>query len=211
MPSATQQAVSNAPVILPRNLTDPLAVDDWYKALPSSAQRDLDKRLIAIVRRAPPVIRLALQRDMAYSSPADPMPMSLDGMGYYHTTSVRGDRSYLAGGLGWIGPLISSVMQVGVGLYTAREQRDLAKDLQSNALQNDRAIAEATLAMQRETELAMIAAQRDAASIAGAASVGRAQQYAPVLASSMKWIGIAVATVAVVGGGAWFVSRRRKK
>lgn len=215
MPSATLQAVLQRPPVLPRNLTDASAIDDWYKALPSTAQRSLDQRLLAIVRAAPAPLRLALQRDMAYSSPADPIPMSLDGMGTYHHTTVRGTRQFLSGGLGWVGPLISTVIstgaQVGAGLYTARESRDLAKDLQSNALRNDRAIAEATLTMQRETELAMIAAQQQAAAIAGTASIGRAQAYAPVLASSMKWVGIAVAAVAIVGGGAWFVTRKKRK
>ncbi len=210
MPSATLQAYSQAPVILPseRVLTDPSAADAWFHSLPAAAQDGLSARMTLIVRNAPAAVQMALQRYLARTGHANPVPSGVDGLGFYHNVSIRGQG---VAGLGQWGALISGVMQVGAGLYTAHENKDLAKDLQSSALANDRAIAQATLAMQKETELAMINAQREAAQIAGGASVARAATYAPVIGSSLKWIGLAVVAVAAVGGGAWFVTRRKKK
>lgn len=219
MPSATLQAATQAPTILPseRVLSDPNAAEAWFDSLPGPARATLAARLTQIVQNAPPTFQLALKRYIASTGHVNVVPMGVDGMGFWHTVSVRGTAtpgSQVAGGLGQWGALISGVISAaastGVSLYTAREQNSLAKDLQANALQNDATIQSAALAAQKETQLALIAAQMQAAQIAGAASVGRASVYAPVLASSMKWVGLAVVAVALVGGGVWAVRRKKK-
>ncbi len=216
MPSYTLQAVTQAPVILPndRVFSNPGSAEAWFESLPPAARANLEARLTQIVRRMPAAMQLALQRYIVSTGHANPIPSGVDGMGHFHTTSVRTSRSNAVAGLGQWGAIISGVIgaaaQTGASLYTAHEQKDLAKDLQSNALANDRVIQEAALAAQKETQLALIAAQAQAAQIAGAASIGRANAYAPVIASSMKWIGIAVAAAALVGGGVWAVRRKKK-
>ena len=216
MPSATLQAITQAPTILPSDqvLSDPNAAEAWFSSLPTAAQNQLATRLTQIVQNAPPVLQLAIQRYIASTGHVNVVPMGVDGMGFYHEVTVAG-RQYPASqpiaGLGQWGALISAAAQVGTSLYVAKDQASLAKSLQANSLENDKAIADATLQMQKETQLALINAQTQAAQIAGAASIQNAATYAPVIGSSIKWIGLAVVAVALVGGGgAWFMSRRKK-
>lgn len=219
MPSATLQARTMAPVKVPtaQEMSDPNRAESWYESLPPAARAGLAERLTLIVRSMPPVAQLALRRYVVKTGHQPPISIGVDGLGHYHTVEVCGSK-YVTGpqidGLGQWGAIISGVIgaaaQTGTQVYLAHEQKDLQKDLQSASLANDRQIQEALAAANKETQLAMIAAQTEAAQIAGAASVGRAQQYAPVLASSMKWVGIAVAAVALVGGGIYFTRRKKK-
>lgn len=217
MPSYTDMA-RNAPAATPplQTLLDPVLADQWFRALPARAQDLLKSRLTAIVRSMPPVAQLALRRAVAAGGHSNPIPTALDGVGHYHQVTVGGSKFVTSHelGLGMWGSIISGVlgagMQVGGSLYNAREEGKLARDLQSNALATDVKLQQAALDAQRETQLALIAAQTEAARIAGGASVARAQINAPAFASALRWGGLTMG-VAVAGLGAYFILRRKKK
>jgi hypothetical protein len=215
MPSYTDMA-TRAPAALPPQevLTDPVLAEKWFLSLPPRAQDLLKQRLTRIVQSLPPVLQLELRRNIAQGGHANPVPSTIDGMGHFHTVSVRGQEFATSQELGqWgalVGSLIGAGMQVGGSLYTARQEQRLTRDLQSNALATDATLQQAAINAQRETQMALIAAQTQAAQIAGGASVARAQINAPAVATALKWGGISVG-VAVVGIGAYFVLRRKKK
>jgi len=188
-------------------------MDEWFHNLPPAAQAGLRARMTMIVRGLPPSIQMQLARYLAGIGHANPVPSGVDGMGFYHEVTVGGRQypgSQVVAGLGIWGALIGAVAQTGTQVYLAREDKHLQQGLQANALATDKAIQEASINAAKETQLAMIKAQAEAAQIAGGASVARASVYAPAIASSIKWVGLAVVAVAFVGGGAWFVTRKKK-
>jgi len=200
MPSYTNLALTEKPPVMPNftALANPSTAEKWVRSLPSVVQNNLEKRLTAIIQRMPDALQLEFRRRMIETAGMNPVPLTVDGLS--------------SDGLGWYaaaGAVVGALFQTGGAIYTAREQKDLTKDLQSNALAHDSVLQQAALQAQKETQLALIQAQTEAAQIAGGASVARAQINAPVLASAMKWGGITLGAVALLVGG-YIVIKKKK-
>ncbi len=191
MPSATLQALSAAPTVLPPPVasSDPRSAGMWFDALPPQAQAKLKMRLEAIVSSLPPVAKLDLQRYLVSVASSSPVPLGALGAGE---------------GMDW-GALIVGVIGAGAGLYSAAQAGRTQNQIAANQASSNTAIQNALLAAQTETNAAIIAAQRDAAIAAEISRTQRASVYAPTI----KWGLLGVGGIALVGGLFYFLRHRR--
>ncbi len=185
MPSATLQALTLAPQVLPPpNLTDPAAAERWFANLPPAAQENLKARITAIVSKMPPVVQLDLQRYLAQFGASSPIPMP-NGLGIGETFD-------------W-GGLIMGLASAGAGVFTAAQAARTQQRIASNQANSNATIQAALLQAQTETNNAILAAQRDAAIAAAAQKTERAP--------TVMWTVLGVGVLGLLGAGLYLKRR----
>lgn len=185
MPSATLQALTLAPKVLPPpNLSDPAAAERWFAGLPPAAQENLKARITQIASGLPPVVQLDLQRYLSQFGATSPVPMA-NGLGIGETFD-------------W-GGLIMGLASAGAGVITAAQTARTQSRIASNQASSNATIQQALLNAQTETNNAILAAQRDAAI---AAEMSKSQR-----APTVMWTVLGLGVLGLVGAG--FIYSRR--
>jgi len=169
----------------PNVLSDPESAEAWILSLPAQARTNLTKRLAQIYQGLPAAAQLAIQRAIIADGHTMPVSPTVDGLGQW-------------------GALITAVSQIGTTLYTSKMQNNLTEDLQSNALAQNAQIAAARLEAEKQTQLALIQAQREAAQLASASSSATTALFASYMPYYLA------GGVAVLGLGIFLYLRTRK-
>jgi len=112
------------------------------------------------------------------------------------------------GGLGQWGSLVTGLVQVGGGIWSAQENKDLQKDLARNALRSDERIASIQAEAALEAHRILASATVETARQGRDGLIAVAQTGAPIY-QKLAIGGAAIAALA--GVGLFLVLRKKKK
>jgi hypothetical protein len=209
MTSYTAMARERAPALgIPPNATMSDVVDHWFDQLPAARKRQVTADLMRAVRRLPEDTRLKILRVLRRQNEHLPEPLGvehLDGLGCVPCYAALLGCACQERGLGWVGALTTSIAQIGTGVWTTMEQKDLQKDLAKMSTSSQQEIARIQAEAAVEAQRILATAQIETARQAKEGMVGVAQSGAPLYKN------LAIGGVAVVALGAGFLLLRKRK
>ncbi len=191
----------------------PAQFDAWFASLPPVVQQRVEDGLQKIARALPPLAQVALARGVIGSGHDLPFGLPLEGLGASGCdcpTRNLGDLGFSAAVGATIGAVAGGLLSAGVSIYTSKLSNDLQKDLAKQAGKNDAAVMKAQAEAALATQKLLADAQVQAAQVLAASQVERSRINAPMVASAVRWGGLAVAAVALVGAGYLFFKKKRK-
>ena len=192
MPSATLQALTEAPTLSPPPALQTASQGEaWFRSLPAQTQEKVKAQMVEIVRALPQAAQADLARYIVASG--EPVPFSM-GLG------MLGDDS----GWGALATGLIGLVQAGAGLYEAQQANLNQRRIAASAGATDSANQAALLAAQTQTAALVAAAQRDASVATAAVHAQTAAVYAP----TVKWGVIGIGAVALLGVGVHFFRNR---
>jgi hypothetical protein len=209
------------------DLSDPAQAEEWYLSLPAPVQSRLAARLTTILRTMPEALRAQVSRSVVAS--AGMLPIPLEGVYLANPKCITSAR-----GLGQWGAVITAVTQFGGTVLTAKMNASTSESIANTNATTDYLIAQARLEAEKQTNAALIQAQRDAAVIAGRTTVAVAQIGAGATAeqqaayeakgaltkafttptggmSGLAWLALGLGGLLVAGGTTFFVVKSRRK
>jgi hypothetical protein len=166
--------------------------DAWVSALPPQIKREFESQVRSIALSLPITAQMELARTIIGQGHILSIPLALDGIGCACDSSVKG--------LGFVGPLIMGLAQLGGQIYTGKEANKNSAALAAAAERTQLAIAQAQIAAQQKSSEAAIEAQ------------SRANTLVLGLRSKQTYIFGGIAALAVVAGlGIYFIKRKKSR
>jgi|GEM_PF-2625838 len=201
--SYTDMAVDANIVRTAAPMTKDQIVEQWMLNLPPARRQVIEQRLARLVAALPEWDKLQLHRYMVSKHETSPVPLGVDGLG-----CVRCGKPGCMGGLGQWGSLVTGLVQVGGGIWSAQENKDLQKDLARNALRSDERIASIQAEAALEAHRILASATVETARQGRDGLIAVAQTGAPIY-QKLAIGGAAIAALA--GVGLFLVLRKKKK
>lgn len=209
MTSYTDMARDRAPAVAPGPNADVEdVVDHWFDQQPPERKRAITARLMGLIRRLPESTQLKLLRHVRREHGQLPEPLGiehLDGVGCIPCYAALLGCACQEKGLGWVGSVVTGIAQIGTGVWSTLEQKDLQKDLAKMSASSQEEIARIQAEAAVEAQRLLAAAQIETARAAASGAVGVAQTGAPIYRNLAIGGGIAVALAA-----GYFILRKRK-